>query len=174
MNMRDIMNLVRGKKNEVPDARMRQVMTKKDDKKDATDWGGEDYFDLRDKNKKKKPFAKVRDNKDQINEEKAKLSKGDFEALIKDVKVRHAAAEAIVRDAIAKKKPNLIMRKGDVSIVLSAGLEDAPYRITRFDKDGPSGHSDFRAGDIKGMAAEVSSALQNGYEIRGQKPSSQG
>lgn len=92
-----------------------------------------------------------------------------LEQLFAESKKQVDDAEALVLSAITENKdrPKLIAKKDGKSIVLSSGFGDTPYRITYFDKDGPSGHVDYFASDTRSIAQEFARALRNGYEVSG-------
>lgn len=90
-----------------------------------------------------------------------------FAHRLEQLRSETAHARALVNEALASHHPKLVLERGPRKLLLSAGISDAPYRITSFDEYGASGHRDYAAADINGMVSEVNSALRNGYAVRG-------
>jgi ribosomal protein S18 acetylase RimI-like enzyme len=93
-----------------------------------------------------------------------------FMERISRARSRGEAATKLVEEAIASKKPSLILEDGDKKLILSNGMGEYPYRMTSFDKDGPIGHREYGENDVRFMADEVSSALYGGWKVRGRQP----
>lgn len=101
----------------------------------------------------------------------AEQPKETFQQQIERLKAERAPAEELVKGALAAENPKLVLEGPDGRmLVLTRGTEDAPYRITSFDKDGPTGHRDYGAGEgmfgTGGMVQEVQTALKQGYTVR--------
>jgi hypothetical protein len=89
-----------------------------------------------------------------------------FRAMIERQRAEMIPAQRLVQAAINTGKPKLVLERGKHRLVFSAGLDDAPYRVTSFDEFGPIGHRDYRADDVHQIAGEVCCALRNGYVVR--------
>ena len=74
----------------------------------------------------------------------------------------------IVTKAMAQENPRLVLEKGTDKLVFSKGTTEAPYRVTSFDKDGPSGHRDYSGTERTGIFSpdqEIYGALYRGFKI---------
>lgn len=98
--------------------------------------------------------------------------KGSFQEELARLRAERAPAQEAVRAAMEAKNTKLVLENADGrKLVLTRGTEDAPYRVTSFDKDGPVGHRDYSAADdggifgVGGIVQEVQGALRNGYKI---------
>ena len=89
-----------------------------------------------------------------------------FEQMIARHRARQHQAETLVKDALELKRPRLALVKGDRALLLCRSTYGRDYRITDLDQHGPSGHRDYAASDIHGMAQEIASAIYGGFEIR--------
>ena len=97
------------------------------------------------------------------------MSRSAWKARLRRQAKRIARAAALVDEALAKPLPRLVLVKGDRKILLSRNTYGAPYRITWFDKLGPSMHLEFSAADRAprpmSMDSEIASALYNRFRV---------
>ena len=93
-------------------------------------------------------------------------SRESFKQMIAESRAQQERAENLVTGALSMNRPRLALVKGDRALLLCRSTYGQAYRVTDLDQHGPSGHRDYAASDIHGMAQEVASALYGGFEIR--------
>ncbi len=99
---------------------------------------------------------------------KPKETFAEFNARLKK---EREPAEALVRDALADPNTRLVLRKGDRALMVSRSTDEGvDFRVTSFDKDGPTSHRDYseKGQGIygpNGIVQEVHSALRDGYQV---------
>lgn len=77
-----------------------------------------------------------------------------------------ARAEKLVIDALAMRCPRLALVKEQRALLFCRSTYGQPYRVTDIDEHGPSGHREYSASDVRGIAQEIASALRGGFVVQ--------
>lgn len=94
------------------------------------------------------------------------MRKETFAEMTQRIRAEMDAAESLVVGALAMPRPRLTLVKGARAMLLCRSTYGQPYRVTDLDELGPSGHREYRADDVRGMAQEIASALRAGFTLR--------
>lgn len=89
-----------------------------------------------------------------------------LEQELKRYRADTARAEQLVIDALAMPRPRLALVREQRALLLCRSTYGQPYRVTDIDELGPSGHREYSANDVRGMAQEIASALRGGFIVQ--------
>lgn len=97
-------------------------------------------------------------------------SMDEWEAILAESKTRGQEANKILSDVLASPDQRAVFQSGNRRMSISKSLDPAyDLRVTHFDERGPSGHTEYKVGETRGLKDEIYRALVGGYQRVGGK-----